>query len=41
MPIACEGYQQEIRQKIFDMYGMDKIPEEIESYIQAAAESLP
>jgi arsenite-transporting ATPase len=30
-------YQQEIRQKIFDMYGMDKIPDEIESYIQAAA----
>jgi len=30
-------YQQEIRQKIFDMYGTDKIPEEIESYIQAAA----
>lgn len=30
-------YQQEIRKKIFDMYGMDKIPEEIESYIQAAA----
>jgi arsenite-transporting ATPase len=30
-------YQQEIRQKIFDMYGMDKLPEEIESYIQAAA----
>jgi arsenite-transporting ATPase len=30
-------YQQEIRQKIFDMYGMEKIPEEIESYIQAAA----
>jgi arsenite-transporting ATPase len=30
-------YQEEIRQKIFDMYGMDKIPEEIESYIQAAA----
>jgi arsenite-transporting ATPase len=30
-------YQQEIRQKIFSMYGMDKIPEEIESYIQAAA----
>ena len=29
-------YQQEIRQKIFDMYGMDKIPDEIESYIQAA-----
>jgi arsenite-transporting ATPase len=30
-------YQQEIRQKIRDMYGMDTIPEEIESYIQAAA----
>jgi arsenite/tail-anchored protein-transporting ATPase len=30
-------YQQEIRKKILDMYGMDKIPEEIESYIQAAA----
>ncbi len=30
-------YQQEIRQKIFDMYGMDKIPDEIESYILAAA----
>jgi arsenite-transporting ATPase len=30
-------YQQEIRQKIFDMYGMEEIPEEIENYIQAAA----
>jgi arsenite-transporting ATPase len=30
-------YQQEIRKKILDMYGMDAIPEEIESYIQAAA----
>lgn len=30
-------YQQEIRQKILDMYGMDKIPEEIESYISAAS----
>jgi len=30
-------YQKEIRQKILDMYGMDSIPEEIESYIQAAA----
>jgi arsenite/tail-anchored protein-transporting ATPase len=30
-------YQQEIRQKIRDMYGMETIPEEIESYIQAAA----
>jgi len=32
-----KAYQQEIRQKILDMYGMDKVPEEIESYIQAAA----
>jgi arsenite-transporting ATPase len=31
------AYQEEIRQKIFDMYGLDKIPDEIESYIQAAA----
>lgn len=30
-------YQEEIRQKIFDMYGLKKIPDEIESYIQAAA----
>lgn len=30
-------YQDEIRQKIFDMYGLEQIPEEIESYIQAAA----
>ena len=30
-------YQEEIRQKIFDMYGLPTIPEEIESYIQAAA----
>ena len=30
-------YQQEIRQKILDMYGMAEIPEEIESYITAAA----
>lgn len=32
-----KAYQEEIRQKIFDMYGMDKIPDEIENYIQAAA----
>ncbi len=32
-----KAYQQEIRQKILDMYGIEKIPEEIESYIQAAA----
>lgn len=30
-------YQDQIRQKILDMYGLDQIPEEIESYIQAAA----
>ncbi len=30
-------YQGEIRQKILDMYGLDKVPEEIENYIQAAA----
>jgi len=30
-------YQEEIRQKIRDMYGFEEIPEEIESYIQAAA----
>ena len=30
-------YQEEIRQKIFDMYGLDRIPDEIEQYIQAAA----
>jgi arsenite-transporting ATPase len=32
-----KAYQNEIRQKIYDMYGLDEIPEEIESYIQAAA----
>ena len=30
-------YQDEIRQKILDMYGLDQVPEEIENYIQAAA----
>jgi len=30
-------YQEEIRQKIRDMYGMEQIPEEIENYIQAAS----
>ena len=30
-------YQDQIRQKIFDMYGLEQIPDEIESYIQAAA----
>ena len=30
-------YQDEIRKKILDMYGMKEVPEEIESYIQAAA----
>jgi arsenite-transporting ATPase len=30
-------YQQEIRQKILDMYQLETVPEEIENYIQAAA----
>ncbi len=30
-------YQDEIRQKILDMYGLEQVPEEIENYIQAAA----
>jgi arsenite-transporting ATPase len=30
-------YQQEIRQKILDMYGMPAVPDEIENYIQAAS----
>jgi arsenite-transporting ATPase len=30
-------YQDEIRAKILDMYGMAEVPEEIENYIQAAA----
>jgi arsenite-transporting ATPase len=42
---ACEvdadrrvhDYQEEIRQKIISMYGMKKIPEEIESYIKASS----
>src|ERR671932_2501979 len=32
-----KAYQDEIRQKILDMYGFDQIPEEIENYIQAAS----
>lgn len=32
-----KNYQNEIRQKILDMYGLDKVPEEIEDYIQAAS----
>lgn len=42
---ACEvdadkkihDYQEEIKKKIMDMYGMKKIPEEIESYIKASS----
>jgi arsenite/tail-anchored protein-transporting ATPase len=30
-------YQDEIRQKIRDMHGLDKVPDEIEDYIQAAS----
>jgi len=31
------AYQDEIRQKILDMYGFDKVPEEIDNYIAAAS----
>jgi arsenite-transporting ATPase len=31
------AYQQEIRQKILDMYGLAAVPDEIENYIQAAS----
>lgn len=32
-----KAYQNEIRQKILSMYGFDKVPDEIEQYIQAAS----
>jgi arsenite/tail-anchored protein-transporting ATPase len=32
-----QEYQDEIRQKIKDMYGMDQVPDEIEDYITAAS----
>src|SRR5712692_3945640 len=32
-----KAYQNEVRQKILDMYGFDKVPDEIEQYIQAAS----
>ena len=32
-----KAYQQEIRQKILDMYGLPAVPEEIENYIQVAS----
>src|SRR5450756_1755726 len=32
-----KAYQDEIRKKILDMYGLDAVPEEIEQYIQAAS----
>lgn len=32
-----KNYQEEIRTKILDMYGFKELPEEIESYIQAAS----
>src|ERR1041385_1376763 len=32
-----KAYQQEIRQKILDLYGFDEVPEEVENYIQAAS----
>src|SRR5919201_2235798 len=31
------AYQQEIRQKILDLYGFSEVPEEIDNYIQAAS----
>jgi arsenite/tail-anchored protein-transporting ATPase len=31
------AYQNEIRQKILDLYGLSEVPEEIENYIQAAS----
>jgi len=32
-----KAYQQEIRQKILNMYGLEKVPEEIEDYLAAAS----
>jgi arsenite-transporting ATPase len=32
-----KAYQEEIRQKILEMYGFERVPEEIENYIQAAS----
>src|SRR3989442_4057739 len=32
-----KDYQEEIRKKILDMYGFEKVPEEIDNYIQAAS----
>ncbi len=32
-----KAYQDEIRKKILDMYGLDRVPDEIEDYIQAAS----
>jgi arsenite-transporting ATPase len=32
-----KAYQNEIRKKILDMYGLDAVPDEIENYLQAAS----
>src|SRR5437867_4987766 len=32
-----KDYQEEIRKKILDMYGFDKVPDEIDNYIAAAS----
>ncbi len=32
-----KDYQEEVRKKILDMYGFDKVPEEIDNYIAAAS----
>src|SRR5258708_24310716 len=31
-----KAYQQEVRQKILDLYGLTEMPEEVENYIQPA-----
>ena len=32
-----QAYQEQIRKKILDMYGMEQVPDEVEQYIQAAS----
>src|SRR5258708_18307282 len=36
-----KAYQNEIRQKILDLYGVTEVPEEIENYIHAASAEPP
>src|ERR1700737_2081985 len=35
--LHIKAYQQEVRQKILDLYGFTEVPEEVENYIQAAS----